>query len=145
MQHFSYLGCPLIIQVKLPISLFLWAFMEAYLTVPRNPAAPRGGLTSPAALVYCLARPKSNMKICLRVWGVRPTAKFDGLTSRWRKPWRKNINKLAKKWQKVSKSSQIYKTRPTAKFDGLTKTFPENWDNNAPSVGTLLDYLDTMA
>ena len=44
-----------------PISLFLWALIEAYLTVPRNPAAARAGLTSPAALVYCRARPKSSM------------------------------------------------------------------------------------
>ena len=44
-----------------PISLFLWALIEAYLTVPRKPAAARAGLTSPAALVYCRARPKSSM------------------------------------------------------------------------------------
>ena len=25
------------------------------------------------------------------------------------------------------------------------KTFPENWDSNAPSVGTLLAYLETTA
>ena len=27
----------------------------------------------------------------------------------------------------------------------LSKTFPENWDSKAPSVGTLLAYLETMA
>jgi hypothetical protein len=27
----------------------------------------------------------------------------------------------------------------------LIKTFPENWDSKAPSVGTLLAYLGTMA
>ena len=27
----------------------------------------------------------------------------------------------------------------------LTKTFPENWDSKAPSVGTLLAYLETTA
>ena len=42
-------NCGFKIQVKdyLPISLFLCAFIEAYLTVPLNPAAPLGGLTSP--------------------------------------------------------------------------------------------------
>ncbi len=43
----------------LPISRFLWALTDAYRTVPRKPAAPRGGLTSPDALVYWRARPKS--------------------------------------------------------------------------------------
>ena len=38
-------------------TLFLWAFTEAYLTVPLKPAAALGGRTSPAGVVYCRARP----------------------------------------------------------------------------------------
>ena len=28
---------------------------------------------------------------------------------------------------------------------GLSKTVAENWDSKAPSAGTILDYLETMA
>ena len=42
------------------------------------------------------------------------------------------------------------KTRQEVKVSALaimafTKTFPENWDSKAPSVGTLLAYLETTA
>ena len=30
-------------------------------------------------------------------------------------------------------------------YELSTKTFPENWDSKAPSVGTLLAYLETTA
>lgn len=39
------------------LTLFLWAFNEAYLTVPLKPAAVLGVLTSPLAVVNCLAKP----------------------------------------------------------------------------------------
>ena len=34
---------------------------------------------------------------------------------------------------------------PVVMLNITTKTFPENWDSKAPSVGTLLAYLVTMA
>ena len=63
--------------MKKHLTLFLCALTEAYLTVPRNPAAALGVLTSPAALVYWRASPKSNMYTFLLLPVRRPMAKLD--------------------------------------------------------------------
>ena len=58
-------------------TLFLWAFNDAYRTVPLKPAAALCTHTSPAALVYCRAKPKSNMYTLCFVVESLPMAKLD--------------------------------------------------------------------
>lgn len=50
--------------------------MLAYLTVPLNPAAALGALTSPVPVVYCLANPKSNIYTFLQLYGSLPMEKL---------------------------------------------------------------------
>ena len=75
-------ACSYHVQELFP-TLFLWAFIDAYRTVPRKPAAVLGARTSPDAFVYCRAKPKSNMYTLCFVLDSLPIAKLDWKANSW--------------------------------------------------------------